>query len=159
LSASFDYPPHLACMGRDKQPISAFSETDLLFIGYRLANIDSNDGQLITASIRLPDWSCNWSRYSHPEDVRFRENGLATDGCLSIDIKDVRYQSYATAVHDPICDSLLENYSHCEVRTVQEGGSVESEPPRNGSKRGKQARLAWRRHIRNRLKIEILATA
>lgn len=128
-------------------------------MGYRLANIDATDGRLKTDSIRLPDWSCNWDRFSDPKDVRVRERGLATDGCLSISVGDVRYRGYATAVHDPLCDREIENYSHCEVRTVQEGDDVHTEPPENGKKRGKEIRLAWRRHVRNKLQIVIEAVA
>ena len=117
------------------------------------------DGKLKTDSIRLPDWSCNWDRFSAPEDVRLRERGLATDGCLSISVEDIRYREYATAVHDPLCDREVENYSHCEVRTVQEGSDIHLEPPQNGKKRGKEVRLAWRRHIRNQLQVVIEAVA
>ena len=158
MSLSSVSPPPLACNGRDKESIDSFKESDLLYVGYRLANVDPKDGRLSTDSIRLPDWSCNWDRFSRPEDVRARERGLVTDGCLSISICDIRYREYATAVHDPICNQPLENYSHCEVRTVQQGVNVHTEPPRNGSKRGKQDRLAWRRHVRNKLQIVIEAT-
>jgi hypothetical protein len=134
-------------------------ESDTLYLGYRLANIDAKDGQVTTATLRLPDLSCNWGRFSLPEDVKVRERGLPTDGCMSISVEDVRYQDYATTVHDPICGSPIENYSHCELRTVQEGSDTSVEPPQNGSKRAKKDRLAWRRHVRNRLKIEIEAVA
>lgn len=159
MSRTSDYPPHLACKGRTKEAIGAFLESHYLYIGYRRANIDPLDGQVTTATIRLPDWSCNWDRFSKPEDVRMRDGGQATDGCLSITVEDVRFNNYATAVHDPICNEPIENYSHCEVRTVQQGGSVNAEPPRDGSKRGKQERLAWRRHVRNKLQVVIEAEA
>lgn len=131
----------------------------MLYVGYRLANLDPGDGKLKTDSIRLPDWSCNWDRFSAPQDVRVRERGLDTDGCLAISIENIRFRGYATAVHDPQCDREIENYSHCEVRTVQEGDDVHSEPPKNGRKRGKEDRLAWRRHVRNKLQVLIKAIA
>lgn len=157
MSPTSDYPPDLACNERSKEKIESFKETDLLFLGYRKANIDSSNGQVTTATLRLPDLSCNWERFSQPQDVRFRENGLQSDGCLSITVQDVRYEEYATAVHDPICGEPVENYSHCEVRTVQDGSDVLTEPPKKGAKRGKQMRLAWRRHVRNKLQIVIEA--
>ena len=157
-----EYPQHLSCDGRTKQPIVSFVANDILFLGYRLANLDS-ESKLKTETIRLPDWSCNWGKYSRPEDVRVREKGQPTDGCLSITVEDIRYNDFATVVHDPICGVETENYSHCEVRAVQPGFTVNDEPPKNASKRdnrsAKDLRHAWRRHVRNRLQFIIPASA
>ena len=82
-----------------------------------MANLD-DERKLKTEAIRLPDWSCNWSKYSKPEDVRVRENGQPTDGCLSITVEDVRYNDFATVVHDPLCKVKRENYSHFPLEQV-----------------------------------------
>lgn len=156
------YPQHLACNGRLKEPLISFRGSDSLFVGYRLGSVDE-DGKLKTEMIRLPDWSCNWDKHSTPVDVKFRTNGRITDGCLSITVEDVRYENFATVVHDPLCGSPIENFSHCEVRVVLPGSTVLDEPPPNAKKKdsaaSKDARHRWRRHIRNRLKVVIIAQA
>ena len=72
------------------------------------------EGKLDTDSIRLPDLSCNWAKFSEPDDVK----SLPTDGCYRITVADARYDGFATVVHDPLCDMQPENYSHCEIRQL-----------------------------------------
>jgi hypothetical protein len=105
-------------------------------------------------SLRMPDLSCNWSRFSIPHDVRHRLPGCENDGCYPFTVEVARYKSFATPVHEPLCNVPTENYSHAEVRELYEGESVMSVPPRQRKSRSKQRkvlRLEWRINIVTRL--------
>lgn len=159
-STEFEYPSRLLCKDRHKLDISEFTIEDRLYASFRMSDVDDQN-VIKTEFIRMPDFSCNWARFSEGGDVRFRENGKATDGCLSFSVEDVRFENFATAVHDPICNANPENYAHCEVRSVV-SGNVLHEPPRHQkkskSKTSKRLRHAWRRNLRNRLRIEFMAS-
>lgn len=113
-------------------------------------------------TLQAPDLSCNSADYSEPKDVRYRENGLPTDGCYSFSLVTVRFDSMANAVHAPLCDEDPENYSHVELRSLRDGEAITFEPEanrtRSKSKGAKRRRLAWRVNLRNMLRFEVNAT-
>ncbi len=153
--ASLSRRDRLECRGRTKLPQSQFEGEQRLYFAFDRTFVD-DEGRIKTEALRLPDFSCNWERFSIPEDVRYRKNGRLSDGCAAIRVDEVWYQDFATAVHDPICDEDPENYSHVEVRVVPPGSQISDEPPRNSRYKGsKSRRTEWRRHIRNRLTIEL----
>src|SRR4051794_16161405 len=109
----------LAIKGRPKLTPSDFALTDRLFVGFDADDIER--GRLKLAHVRYPDFSCNWSQFSLPGDVRYRVNGQPDDGCYSFSVKTARYDNMATPVHDPITDGGQENYAHVEVRELRDG--------------------------------------
>jgi hypothetical protein len=141
------HPRRLRIRGRAVLPCSAFGVEDL----------DDLDNIKIE-TIRFPDFSCNWSRFSIAADVRLRENCRSTDGAYAFTVETARYKSLATPVHDPL-GRPVENYAHVEVRELQEGESVLEAPPKNRTKKkfGKSRRLEYRQNLLNRLCIELPA--
>ena len=117
------YPEHLEFNGRRKIPTSEFKEEDRLFHGFTVNDM-TDSGGIKTENVRFPDFSCNWSRFSNPEDIRFRKNGLTTDGCYAFSVETSRYNNIATPVHDPMQENGSENYAHVEVRELFEGEEV-----------------------------------
>ena len=81
-------------------------------------------------TIRLPDFSCNWWRFSRPSDIWFRQNSSPNDGCYKFPVKASRCKEWATPVHDPLPDRPA-NYSHIEIRVLREGEKVIEEPPQD----------------------------
>lgn len=158
------HPLCLWCWGRKKLPCSVFLSTDKLYVGYRLSDLDER-GRLKLETIRSPNFSCNWSRFSKPRHVKCRKNGLSTDGCFSFTVEMARFQNHANPVHDPIPFSFakqqLPNFSHVEVRELKIGEDFNFEPPkkRNVSKnRDFRIRQAeFRNNIRDRCIFEITA--
>ncbi len=152
-----EYPSRLKINGRKKLSNDEIKDEEKLYHGFNKNDLDDNDN-LSVATIGFPDFSCNWSKFSEPEDIRYRENGSKTDGCYSILVKISRYKSYATPVHDPLAQPL-ENYSHIEVRELYDGESVYFEPPKNRKKKksGKSRRLKYRQNILNNLNIILKA--
>lgn len=150
------YPKELLISGRKKLKTSDFKLTDSLFHGF--TKKDLNDDDLLDLNtIRFPDFSCNWSRFSKPFHVRYRENGNKNDGCYSFTVDTSRYKNIATPVHDPILKPF-ENYSHVEVRLLKENEDIFSEPEKGRnmkSKTAKSKRLEYRQNIVNNLTIEI----
>jgi hypothetical protein len=137
--------------------MTAFSPEEELYFSFDAAMRD-DEGLVRSEALRLPDFSCNWSRFSLPDDVRFRANGRLTDGCASITIADAEHEQIMKTVHDPICSETPENYSHIEIRQRPPTLELNQEPPRGykpKSKGEKAKRSAWRRHIRNRLRVVI----
>jgi hypothetical protein len=55
------------CRGRQALPPSEFHLSDELYRGFTADDLDE-EGRLDAESLRLPDLSCNWSRFSIPED-------------------------------------------------------------------------------------------
>ena len=146
----YKYPKHLYIKGRKKLPIKKLSANDKLFHGFD--DYDINEvGQIKLESIRFPDFSCNWSLFSYPKDVRYRKNGNLTDGCYSFLVNTARYKKYATPVHDPIFDKKCPNYSHVEVRELRDGEDILTEPPKGRSKKksklAKSQRLEYRQNL------------
>jgi hypothetical protein len=155
---SDEYPSCLRINGRLKLPTTEFQGEHKLYRGYSGDDL-GEEGEIDIDAINFPDFSCNWSRFSDPEHVRFRENGKSTDGCYSFTVAVARFQSIATPVHDPISDDRYENYAHTEVRLLGEGESIFSEPPKNKPKkrssRAKSERMKYRQNIMANLMIEI----
>lgn len=127
-----------------------FRLDDRLYRGFRADELD-DDGKLDVDTLRLPDLSCNWSRFSIPHDVRFRMPGWELDGCYAITVETARYKSFATPCHDPRCNEEPENYAHVEVRELYESEPVTSTPPRNRKKKRKAMRSEWKTNIINTL--------
>lgn len=162
LDSTSDWKQRLAFNGRAKLACTAFSETDRLFRGFRKAELDPHTGQLdidsLSASLKLPDLSCNWDRYSHPEDVRFRKPGCEREGCYSFTVAAVRFESYANAIHDPTTVEGTENYAHVEIRPLRELDTFEVEIPHGqtlkDNKSAKKIRQRWRTNIANNHRVE-----
>ncbi len=150
------YPKNLLIGGRVQLPSSAFQDYDKLFRAFDKDDLDE-DEKIRVETIRFPDLSCNWSRFSMPADIKHRENGHKTDGCYSFSVLVSRYQKMATPVHDPISDPVYPNYAHVEVRVLYDGENVLFEPPRGRKLKAKSKRLAYRQNINNLLQIECRA--
>src|SRR6266576_1738644 len=117
----------LQIRGRPKLPVSEFKVTDKLYRSFDQDGYDFEEERIIPESIRFPDLSCNWSRFSLPSDVRLRPSGDITDGCYSFTVEIARFNNFANPVHAPEKTGLYENYSHVEVPSA---------PDRRRSRRG-----------------------
>jgi len=113
------------------------------------------DGKILTENIKFPDFSCNWSKYSVPEDIRFRIAGCENDGCYSVTTKVARFDSRATPVHDPIDKKPWYNYSHVEVRALRAGEDAEETIPPKKRKLTNSIKLKYREHFSNHSIIEL----
>jgi hypothetical protein len=151
-----EFPEALKINNRDKLPTSKFKENDKLYHAFSREDL-SEDGVIEGNSIRFPDFSCNWGRFSEPVYIRFRKNGNMTDGCYSFTVQTSRYKRIATPVHDAIDDEFFPNYSHVEVRELYEGEDILFEPPKNRKKKksSKGRRLEYRKNLLNNVEIEI----
>jgi hypothetical protein len=144
-----NYPKHLRIKGRKKLPTNTFIEDHKLFRSFDEEQLDGS-GQLKFENTKFfPDMSCNWSLFSYPEDVRCRENGNPNSGCYSFNVKTARFENTATPIHDPLDSKTHPNYSHVEIRQLEEGESVLSEPPQGRYKKGvaKRKRASWRTNL------------
>lgn len=134
---------------------SDFSTDDKLYRGFNISDLVPDTDRLEVNSINFPDFSCNWSRFSEPTDIRKRENAEITDGCYSFTVEITRYKEMATPCHDPVED----NYAHVEVRQLKENESVYFEPPKGRKLKSntwsKSKRLEYRQNIINNLIIEL----
>jgi len=146
---------------RHKHCPADFYLTDNFYRGFRKEELDPGTDKLCANSIRFPDFSCNWNRFSKPADVRFRENGLPSDGCYSFTVENARYKEMATTCHAPI----FKNYAHVEVRQLLPNEDVLIEPPK-GRKLKKERegwsnskKMEYRQNIIYHLIIEIEPTA
>ena len=152
-----DYPDELLIAGRIKLHTSIFRDNDKLYHGFDNSDLDDM-GQIKLETIRFPDFSCNWDRFSKPFHVRYRRNGTITDGCYSFPVKTARYKKCANVVHDPIDDPEFPNYSHVEIRRLLEGEDIDFEPPKERKwkqKSTKALRLEYRQNILNNHEIEL----
>lgn len=153
------FPDNLKPNGRQKLSSDNFASSDRLFRSFKKSDLDE-DNILRLETIKFPDISCNWERFSKPEDIWFRNKGSAKDGCYSITVEDSRFEKIATPVHDPIlrCSSdEIENYSHTEIRVLQEGKELTYEPEKKRKLNNKQKKLEYRMHIREMYKVELKA--
>lgn len=154
-------PEHLNINGR--KPDQNFTDDDNLFHGFELDEYDSIEKTVKVETIRFPDFSCNWSRYSSPRDVVHRRNGKITDGCYSFTVEISRYRSLATPVHDPDDDPEYPNYSHVEIRHLEPTDPPDFIPPKNRPKKkgaeSKAARFAYRENIVKQLEFEFMPSA
>jgi hypothetical protein len=156
-----DFPARLRIAGRQRLSPRNFAQDDLLYRDFRLDYLNEQ-GEIEANTIRFPDLSCNWSRFSLPDDVKYRENGLNTDGCYSITVEFSRFQNIATPVHDLIQNVEFENYAHVEVRELKPEEDIFIEPPKGRKPNGKKAkkrRSIYRRHICQNLTVEFEPTA
>ena len=151
-------PKHLKINGRPEN--NKFTHTDLLYRGFDEEDVDELTDSIKLAHLTSPDYSCNWSRYSDPEDIRYREGGTKDDGCYSITVEDAKYKRVATPVHAPLEEEDYENYAHVDVRLLHpedsDGYLPEQGRPKLTGKIQKKLRNVYRQYIVNNLKIEIL---
>ena len=151
------YPKDLLINGRGKCDTRSFLNHDELYRYYELEHLEEN-GKIKLERIRFPDLSCNWSQFSKPKDILFREKAKLTDGCYSFTVKTSRYKRIATAVHDPLDDKKFPNYAHVEVRALEETEDIYTEPPKGRKLKPKRKRMEYRQNIVKCLNIEIDAT-
>jgi len=149
-------PEHLHINGRTED--QSFTEDDHLYRGYTFEEYDFLEDLIKTETVKFPDFSCNWNRYSEPVDVRYRLNGRKTDGCYSFNVTTARYKKIATPVHDPIDHPEYPNYSHTEIRVCRETDPPNFVPPKNRKLKSKSKKLAYRENMVNNLSIEIKAS-
>lgn len=146
----------LACRGRKKYAPADFRSSELLYRGFAVDELD-DEGNLDTNTLRLPDMSCNWGRFSIPDDIRYREHGRRTDGCYAITVETVHYKSFATPCHAPLCRVSSVNYSHVEARELYTDEPATNEPEKGRKKRRKALRGEWKTNIVNNLNVLIPA--
>jgi hypothetical protein len=138
-----------------------YAPFERLYRGYRLSDLDERTGGIAVSAIRFPDFSCNWSRFSRPEEVRNRQNGQPTDGCFSFSTEHARYNEMATTCHDP----MEGNYARTEIRQLRREEDAFTEPPKRRklekAKDGwsRSQRLEYRQHLVFSLSIELEARA
>ncbi|MDA2918057.1 hypothetical protein MYX76_00940 [Desulfobacterota bacterium AH_259_B03_O07] len=152
-----NYPNDLKIKNRKKLPTTEFMDNEKLFRAFDERDLDETD-KIKLETVRFPDFSCDWSRFSKPGHIRYRINGSMTDGCYSFTVLTSRYKEIATPVHDPISDDKFPNYAHVEVRELSEGESIYFEPPKNRKRRtgsSKQRRLEYRQNMVNNLFIDL----
>ena len=155
------FPSRLCVANRPTLLPKDFSISDRLYIAFRREKTNTAN-RLVPPwrnipslqTIRFPDSSCNWSRFSRPSDVWFRENGASGDGCFAIRVEHARFESKATVAHDPL-QSPVENYSHSEIRELQEGESIYAVPPKNRKVMNRTERQKYRAHLREHMDILI----
>lgn len=138
---------------------SEYSVTDRLYRSYRLSELNEGMGTLELNAISLPDYSCNWSRFSKPEEVIERIGARPTDGCFSFSVETAQYENMATPCHDPI----PENYSHTEVRQLKEDEPLSFEPPKkrklSSHNWNRTKRRNYRQNIVNNMTVEFEPSA
>ncbi|KJU84489.1 hypothetical protein MBAV_003316 [Candidatus Magnetobacterium bavaricum] len=142
------YPDHLRINGRNICLPSEFNKSDKLYRSYDRYDLDDS-GEIRETTIRFPDVSFNWSRFSEPGDIIYRKNGKPTDGCYSITVETSRFENIANPVHDPINDDDNPNYAHVEVRVLKDGEDFNFEPPKGRKLNSKATKFKYRRNILN----------
>ena len=145
--------PEIAKLIHHKYGPSDFQPLESIFHGFRLSDLEQQSEEIMANSIRFPDFSCNWERFSKPQNVKKRTGGRKTDGCYAFTIETARYKNMETTCHDPYPESDPRNYSHIEVRQLLPTESIYEEPPK-GRKLKKQIegwslsqRLEYRQNI------------
>ncbi|WP_167884820.1 hypothetical protein [Leptospira fluminis] len=131
---------------------------ECLYRSFKSSDLDENK-KIKLETIKFPDISCNWSRFSYPWDIWYRRNGSLKDGCYSFSIKTARFKKIANPVHDPLkkTDDQIENYSHIEIRVMEEGKDFDFEPPKNKKLNSDKKKLEYRQNIQKRLRIKFNA--
>ena len=151
-----NYPKHLLINNRNKLPTIAFNDNDKLFHSFDKDDLDEDENFKLE-SVRFPDFSCNWSRFSFPNDILLGENAKPTDGCYSFTVSTSRYKKMTPPVHDPREHDRYPNYSHVEVRELLDNEDIYFEPPKGRklkTKAAKSKRLEYRQNLLNSLYIE-----
>lgn len=149
-------PSHLHINGRGAD--QNFEDGEKLYRGFEYAEFDPVESTIAIEYIKFPDLSCNRSKYSSPEDIRFRRNGRTTDGCYSFTVADSKYKGWVSPVHDPIDDELFPNYAHTELRVRRETDGDGELPPKGRKIKSPAKKLEYRNHLSNVLRIEFMAT-
>ncbi|MBF0539755.1 MAG: hypothetical protein HQL03_16050 [Nitrospirae bacterium] len=140
------YPEYLCINDRNRCLPSEFNNSDKLYRSYNLDDLDGN-GKIKLETIRFPDVSFNWSKFSEPKDIVYRKNGKPTDGCYSITVETSRFENIATPVHDPINDDDNPNYAHVEVRVLKDGEDFNFEPSKGRKLNSNAKKLRYRQNI------------
>lgn len=145
-------PDRLKMNNRNKCKSAEFKNDDRLYRSFNIGDLDEN-GKIELTTIKFPDLSCNWSKFSCPSDIWYRDNGSLNDGCYSFSVKESRHNNIATPVHDP----QENNFSHTEVRVIRQDTSDEEKSnPKKGKKINSDTKkLAYRTYIRGHLKIHL----
>lgn len=155
FSKKIKVPQHLQINGRHCD--QNFKVTDKLYRGFCLDDYDDALDTIKTESIKFPDLSCNWDRYSTASDIQYRENGSPNNGCYSLTVELSKYKNIATPVHDPIKHEEYPNYSHTEIRVCRADGTKEEIPPRCRKIGSKKKKIEYRENLSNNLSIEFMA--
>ncbi len=150
------YPQNLLIRGRAKLPTSSFQNQEKLYRSYDKDDLDENE-KIKLETIKFPDLSCNWNRFSIPKDILFRRNAKKTDGCYSFMVLTSRYKKMATPVHEPINEKKFPNYAHVEVRALRANEDVHVEPPKKRKIYSKSKKLEYRQNLLTSLHIEIIS--
>ena len=66
------FPDALKINNRKKLPTSEFKDNDKLYHAFSREDLN-DEGAIEVNTIRFPDFSCNWERFSKPQHVRFRK--------------------------------------------------------------------------------------
>lgn len=148
------YPQNLLIKGRKKLPTSSFQDQEKLYRSFDKDDLDEND-KIKLETIKFPDLSCNWSRFSIPKDILFRRNAKKTDGCYSFTVINSRYKRMATPVHAPIEDNKFPNYSHVDIRALRENENIHTEPPKRRKIYSRIKKIEYRQNLLNTLYIEM----
>lgn len=142
--------------------MEGFEPKDKLYRYFHLDQLDQ-DGTYGIQVFAIPDMSCNWDRFSDPEDVFLLPQSKDTGGCFAVSVEDARFGGKFGVVHDPVCDdvSQSDNYAHTEVRMLNEADieALEAhtpiDPRRKYKSKSKQKKLEWRTHMSEKVKIVI----
>jgi len=148
------FPDRLKMRNRNHCKAEDFKDCHRFFRAFQIRDLDEN-GNIKLETIKFPDLSCNWSMFSKPQDIWYKENSSINDGCYSFSVKTSKFNNLATPVHDP----LDNNYSHTEVRIVKQGANANEKlyPPKGQKLNNKTKKLEYRTYIRNHLKIHLVA--
>jgi hypothetical protein len=145
-----------------------FLPHEKLYRGFKKTDLPDESGELEANSFKFPDYggiSCNWCRFSKPEDVKKRSGGSSSDGCYSIKVEVARYNGRASTCHDPFPKLDPRNYSHMEIRQLSPTDNPDYEPPKTRRRLekkdqnwSKSDRLAYRLFISQNVDREIEPT-
>ena len=130
-----------------------------MYRSYKFSDLETDKKSLKLETLRFPDISCNWSAFSKPTDIWYRQNSRLTDGCYSFTVKDSRFCNIATPFHDPLTGQDIEdeNYSHVEIRALKEGESFNSKIPKGRTINSRKKKVCYRIHIKNKMKFHLIA--
>lgn len=145
-------PEHLKINGRAVD--NDFLDSDCLYRSFKLNDFDNFEGSIKIAHITSPEYSCNWSRYSRPEDVKHRKNSNCSEGCYSLTVEVVKFGETAKPIHDPVEEADYENYAHVDVRWLKKDEGMDAMPEAGRRyPKSKKLKMEYRNHIVNNLKI------
>lgn len=149
-------PDHLKI--NDRQEDQTFTPTCKLYRAFRRDEFDTLENTILLESIRFPDFSTNWDRYSAAEDIKYRRNGRDTDGCYSFTVATAQHKDIAKPVHEPIDDPEFSNYAHVEVRVCKVGDLPDVLPAKGRKLNSKTKKLEYRQNLANHAAVEFMAT-